>query len=246
MKQILQARWLVATGGGVVGVAIMNRTILAFGALTALCSSVYAQTLNLNLDLSSARIGYLQTEIEQPQSVIRGAEGIFSTDLVLEEGELLYVLQISSSRLELVELGGDPNSPELADGAIRYQREGGTSGFVGDRGYLVGPARVSVGWTFGDLVGPLSVFPGGFQNTETARSVLTYAIWRTGGASGDVSAGTQTVPSNVAVIPNDANGRFEVMLESSVDLVTWNAANPGTFGGDTRRRFFRTRIGRRN
>ena len=144
-----------------VGVAIMNRTILAFGALTALCSSVYAQTLNLNLDLSSARIGYLQTEIEQPQSVIRGAEGIFSTDLVLEKGELLYVLQISSSRLELVELGGDPNSPELADGAIRYQREGGTSGFVGDGGYLVGPARVSVGWTFGDLVGPLSVFPGG-------------------------------------------------------------------------------------
>ena len=77
---------------------------LAFGALTALCSSVCAQTLNLNLDLSSARTGYLERVIEQPFSVIRGATGIFSTDLILEEGELLYVLQTSSSRLELVEL----------------------------------------------------------------------------------------------------------------------------------------------
>ena len=55
-----------------------------------------------------------------------------------------------------------------------------------------------------------------------------------------------SVPSNVAVIPNDANGQFEVILESSVDLVTWNVANPGTFGGDTPRRFFRTRIVRKN
>ena len=54
------------------------------------------------------------------------------------------------------------------------------------------------------------------------------------------------VASNVAVIPNDANGQFEVVLESSVDLVTWTPANPGTFGGDTPRRFFRTRILRRD
>ena len=55
-----------------------------------------------------------------------------------------------------------------------------------------------------------------------------------------------SISSQVAVIPNDANGQFEVILESSVDLVTWNVANPGTFGGDTRRRFFRTRIVRKN
>ena len=54
------------------------------------------------------------------------------------------------------------------------------------------------------------------------------------------------IPSNVAVIPNDADGQFEVILESSVDLVTWTPANPGTFGGDTPRRFFRTRIVKRN
>ena len=51
-----------------------------------------------------------------------------------------------------------------------------------------------------------------------------------------------TQPNNVAVIPNDANGQFQVVLESSIDLVTWNLVYPGTFGGDTPSRFFRTRI----
>ena len=54
-----------------------------------------------------------------------------------------------------------------------------------------------------------------------------------------------SIPSNVAVIPSDANGPFEVILESSVDMIPWNVANPRTFGGDTPRRFFRTRIARK-
>jgi hypothetical protein len=55
-------------------------------------------------------------------------------------------------------------------------------------------------------------------------------------------ATSPTQPSNVAVIPNDANGQYQVILESSVDMVTWNAVNPGNFGGSTPSRFFRTRI----
>lgn len=49
-------------------------------------------------------------------------------------------------------------------------------------------------------------------------------------------------PSNAVVIPEDANGSYQVILESSVDMVTWTAANPGTYGGNTPKRFFRTRI----
>src|SRR5688572_19752089 len=33
---------------------------------------------------------------------------------------------------------------------------------------------------------------------------------------------TPAQPSNVAVIPSDANGQYQVILESSVDMVTWN------------------------
>lgn len=49
-------------------------------------------------------------------------------------------------------------------------------------------------------------------------------------------------PNGTVVIPEDATGQFQVLLESSTDLITWTAANPGTYGGSTQKRFFRTRI----
>ncbi|MDH4453548.1 MAG: hypothetical protein QE570_10265 [Verrucomicrobiota bacterium] len=54
------------------------------------------------------------------------------------------------------------------------------------------------------------------------------------------------VPANAVVIPEDASGQFQVILESSTDLLNWTAANPGTYGGSTARRFFRTRIVKQN
>lgn len=53
-----------------------------------------------------------------------------------------------------------------------------------------------------------------------------------------------TVPTSAVVIPNDAESQFEVILESSTDMITWTAALPGTYGGSTEKRFFRTRIQR--
>jgi len=56
------------------------------------------------------------------------------------------------------------------------------------------------------------------------------------------NAAPSTVPSTAVVIPNDAEGQYEVLLESSTDMITWTSAQPGTYGGDTVKRFFRTRI----
>jgi hypothetical protein len=55
-------------------------------------------------------------------------------------------------------------------------------------------------------------------------------------------ASPSVTPSNAAVIPEDASGTFTVILESSVDLVTWTPAIPGDYSGNTVKRFFRTRI----
>ncbi len=55
-------------------------------------------------------------------------------------------------------------------------------------------------------------------------------------------ASPSVTPSNAAVIPVDANGTFTVILESSTDLITWTAANPGDYSGNTVKRFFRSRI----
>ncbi len=52
---------------------------------------------------------------------------------------------------------------------------------------------------------------------------------------------TSVTPSNTIVIPENASGTVEVVLESSVDLVDWTRANPGFYGSSTARRFFRLR-----
>ena len=55
-----------------------------------------------------------------------------------------------------------------------------------------------------------------------------------------------TVSRNVAVIPEDVNGEYEVILESSTDRITWSPANPGNYGGNTAGRFFRIRMEKTN
>ncbi|MDA0813029.1 MAG: hypothetical protein O3C21_11670 [Verrucomicrobia bacterium] len=54
------------------------------------------------------------------------------------------------------------------------------------------------------------------------------------------TAATQT--GQTVVIPEDAEGDVEIILESSKDLVTWTAATPGTYNSQTtEQRFFRLR-----
>jgi len=50
-----------------------------------------------------------------------------------------------------------------------------------------------------------------------------------------------TVPSTAVVIPSDEQGPVSVVMESSVDLVSWGSAQPGTYSATTAARFFRVR-----
>lgn len=52
---------------------------------------------------------------------------------------------------------------------------------------------------------------------------------------------TDLIPTNTVVIPTDASGPVEIILESSEDLITWTAAMPGSYGSSTAKRFFRVR-----
>jgi hypothetical protein len=51
--------------------------------------------------------------------------------------------------------------------------------------------------------------------------------------------GTASAPAEV---PQEAGSNFDVVLEQSSDLVNWTPANPGTYSGTETKRFFRTRI----
>jgi len=55
------------------------------------------------------------------------------------------------------------------------------------------------------------------------------------------TSSSTTTPANAVVIPTDATGSVQIILESSTDLVTWTQANPGTYGASTTKRFFRIR-----
>jgi hypothetical protein len=54
----------------------------------------------------------------------------------------------------------------------------------------------------------------------------------------------QVMPSTAVVIPADSGGPVNITLESSVDLITWVSALPGTYGTSTTNRFFRVRAQR--
>jgi len=58
------------------------------------------------------------------------------------------------------------------------------------------------------------------------------------------TASSTFTPSTAVVIPNDAGGPVTIILESSVDLVNWTPALPGTYGTSTTNRFFRVRAQR--
>ena len=57
-------------------------------------------------------------------------------------------------------------------------------------------------------------------------------------------ASNQFTPNTGVVIPADSGGPVNIILESSVDLINWIQADPGTYGTSTTNRFFRVRATR--
>lgn len=55
----------------------------------------------------------------------------------------------------------------------------------------------------------------------------------------------EVVPSTAVVIPSDAIGPVEIVMESSSDMISWTSTLPGTYGASHTNRFFRLRSVRR-
>lgn len=86
------------------------------------------------------------------------------------------------------------------------------------------------------IAGPATIYLETSSVGQTNSGVCTVSIARLG----DVPVGN-FVPSNAVVIPADSGGSAQIILESSVDLVSWTAAMPGAYGAQTQKRFFRVR-----
>lgn len=57
-----------------------------------------------------------------------------------------------------------------------------------------------------------------------------------------INAPNISTPTQTVVIPDDGSGDREVRLESSTDLITWTATQPGLFTSGQTNRFFRVRL----
>jgi len=77
---------------------------------------------------------------------------------------------------------------------------------------------------------------------RTQRSLSSPSATLTVVAITRANTAANVIPANAVVIPEDAGGQYQVILESSTDLLNWAVTNPGTYGGNTPGRFFRTRI----
>jgi hypothetical protein len=67
-------------------------------------------------------------------------------------------------------------------------------------------------------------------DAPNAKGLATFEINRAG------------IASPPAAIPQEAGTTWNVILESSSDLINWTPANPGNYSGTEPKRFFRTRM----
>ena len=89
-----------------------------------------------------------------------------------------------------------------------------------------------------------AVFAGGAVFTGVTNiTVLTGFIGTVAALTFTVTTPTaqSSVPANSVVIPTDATGPVQIVLESSGDLVNWTSSLPGTYGSTYTNRFFRVR-----
>lgn len=86
------------------------------------------------------------------------------------------------------------------------------------------------------VIGPamirLSLRQGAFGSGTSTKGFYTLKIIEQGGA---------LTPSTAVVIPSDAKGPVNIVMESSTNLVNWIGALPGTYGTSSSERYFRVR-----
>lgn len=137
-----------------------------------------------------------------------------------------YLVEIIS--LDLVTGIDQPGTPGQFDSFSRLEIQRHESPFDFD-----------IRYTSGNIPGALPKFTGPAQ----------IQIFDEGGRNSRAVVGlkiiefstSKVIPVNTVVIPSDASGPVQIILESSEDLVTWTPVNPGTYGSSTERRFFRVR-----
>lgn len=151
-----------------------------------------------------------------------GMDKLSSQTLSIASNELATVLHLSTPQGQLqVVSGGITNSYTVERMIGGYDTGSGSRDFYhANLPVIAGPATFQVS-SSGTGPGAVAVC-----TLQISRPTSTFT------------------PINTVVIPDDTNGPVTIILESSADMVSWVAANPGTYGTTSSNRFFRVRAQR--
>lgn len=141
-----------------------------------------------------------------------------TNSLTLEKGESAKLVFTKKAYI-IGATGGGASSPEFVDFRIR----------IGDRTFSFANQAGGGGFT---IAGPAVITLDNMQGSaaDSNRGIATFEVKKIGTASPP------------AQVPQEAGSNFDVILEQSSDLVNWTPANPGAYAGTETKRFFRTRI----
>jgi hypothetical protein len=208
-----------SAGGGLTGaagfvtLATAMKSIFAIGLLAVSLCAAQAQALYTNI---SVKISLTLNQYTETTSVLHVPAGVIAEFVSFRKaGGGWYV---------------SPSVTEVLDGSnfiLASYGSGDTNPAFTN--LVVGPCRLELGHR---------VFGAG---ATTGHCVWTFRLTSYLGGSGFAPASNGGLPSTAVVIPTDATGPVQIVLESSTDLVNWNAASPGTYGATTSNRFFRVR-----
>ncbi len=159
---------------------------------------------------------------------------------------LLALMAIDTRAADIITLTGNATytlgSNDVAEILSVAAFGNGPQGFV-----FNGSLNVTTASTSGGIVSLLPIVLTGPSNTIAATtsstspgSQVTFRLRTKAEYLSSLAVPSVAVSSSV-VIPEDAAGPVTMVMESSTDMVTWTAANPGTYGTSTPRRFFRIR-----
>jgi hypothetical protein len=169
-----------------------------------------------NLFLSTTSKAVAQDQSGEIKTTVRDRAG--SQQINVPEGSVFEVITFTSEGNETTYYGGRSIlsvSKDGKDAKFAFSKSGYANDLREVGGKIAGPATVT------------------FESQGMA--MLSYRL------VSNTTAQLSAVPTSSVVIPANASGPVSIVLESSVDMVTWTLAQPGSYGASTEKRFFRIR-----
>jgi len=161
-------------------------------------------------------------------------------DLTIPEGQQIQITWLAgnsgSMKAWLGEFASTSFVPiDSLSKVQNYTQIGNTNGYFVTT--AKGPCKVRITPSFGPKIEwqyGYGNIPVGWTQLEGICEYETTSI-----SSSNLSA--QIIPSASVVVPANATGDVDVLLEQSTDMITWTQCLPGTYNASTQKRFFRVR-----